>query len=116
MSEEAAKTAAKKAGKKQETEAEPIVPEESPAEEPVIEAAEKPIIEEAAIDEPVAEQEETIVRTKRVIVDAMETEEAITQMELLGHSFYVFMNADTDKVNVVYKRKRNSYGLIEPEE
>jgi len=36
-------------------------------------------------------------------------------MELLGHSFFVFMNADTDQVNVVYKRKNGSYGLIEPE-
>lgn len=45
----------------------------------------------------------------------MEAEEACLQMELLGHSFYVFRNASTDEVNVVYKRKGNTYGLIEPE-
>ena len=42
-------------------------------------------------------------------------EEACVQMELLGHNFYVFRNAQTDEVNVVYKRKGNTYGLIEPE-
>ena len=42
-------------------------------------------------------------------------EEACIQMELLGHAFYVFRNAETDEVNVVYKRKGNTYGLIEPE-
>ncbi len=42
-------------------------------------------------------------------------EEACLQMEMLGHNFYVFLNADTDQVNVVYKRKNGTYGLIEPE-
>ena len=41
--------------------------------------------------------------------------DAILQMELLGHNFFVFCNAETDQVNVVYKRKGNTYGLIEPE-
>ena len=45
----------------------------------------------------------------------MSPEEACIQMELLQHSFYVFLNAETDEVNVVYKRKNNTYGLIEPE-
>ena len=45
----------------------------------------------------------------------MDIEEACVQMELLGHSFFVFRNAETDEVNVVYKRKGNTYGLIEPE-
>ena len=45
----------------------------------------------------------------------MDEEEAILQMELLGHNFFVFRNAETDEVNVVYKRKGNTYGLIEPE-
>ena len=43
------------------------------------------------------------------------SEDACIQMELLGHSFFVFCNAETDQVNVVYKRKGNTYGLIEPE-
>ncbi len=55
-----------------------------------------------------------IVRTKRFGVKPMDPEEACLQMELLGHSFYVFSNADTEEVNVVYKRKDGSYGLIEP--
>ena len=45
----------------------------------------------------------------------MDPEEACLQMEMLGHSFFVFLNADTEAVNVVYKRKDGTYGLIEPE-
>ena len=45
----------------------------------------------------------------------MDPEEACIQMELSGHNFYVFRNAETFEVNVVYKRKGNTYGLIEPE-
>lgn len=56
-----------------------------------------------------------IVRTKKFDVKPMDPEEACIQMELLGHSFYVFCNAETNQVNVVYKRKGNTYGLIEPE-
>lgn len=56
-----------------------------------------------------------IVKTKRFAVKPMDPEEACVQMELLGHNFYVFLNADTEQVNVVYKRKGNTYGLIEPE-
>ena len=56
-----------------------------------------------------------IVKTKRFGMKPMDPEEACFQMELLGHNFYVFLNADTDEVNVVYKRKGNTYGLIEPE-
>ena len=56
-----------------------------------------------------------IVRTKRFAMKPMDIEEACIQMELLGHSFFVFRNAETDEVNVVYKRKGNTYGLIEPE-
>ena len=58
----------------------------------------------------------TIVRTKRFDIKPMYPEDACVQMELLGHNFFVFMNADTDQVNVVYKRKGNTYGLIEPEQ
>ena len=56
-----------------------------------------------------------IVRTKRFGIKPMYPEDACVQMELLGHSFFVFRNAETDEVNVVYKRKGNTYGLIEPE-
>ncbi len=69
------------------------------------------------VDEDMDDEEEVkIDRVKKFDIKPMYPEDACVQMELLGHSFYVFMNADTDKVNVVYKRKRNSYGLIEPEE
>ena len=57
-----------------------------------------------------------IIRTKRFDMKPMYPEDACVQMELLGHSFFVFQNAETDEVNVVYKRKGNTYGLIEPEE
>ena len=56
-----------------------------------------------------------IVRTKKFDIKPMYPEDACVQMELLGHDFYVFCNAETDEVNVVYKRKGNTYGLIEPE-
>lgn len=64
-----------------------------------------------------AEQEETIhiEKIKRFAMKPMDPEEACIQMELLGHNFFMFLNAETDEVNVVYKRKANSYGLIEPE-
>lgn len=56
-----------------------------------------------------------IVRTKKFGFKPMYPEDACVQMELLGHNFFVFFNAETEQVNVVYKRKGNTYGLIEPE-
>ncbi|SHO49492.1 ribosome hibernation-promoting factor, HPF/YfiA family [Anaerocolumna xylanovorans] len=56
-----------------------------------------------------------IIRTKKFAIKPMDPEEACVQMELLGHNFFVYRNAETDEVNVVYKRKGNTYGLIEPE-
>ena len=56
-----------------------------------------------------------IVRSKKFDIKPMYPEDACVQMELLGHNFYVFCNAETDEINVVYKRKGNTYGLIEPE-
>ncbi len=56
-----------------------------------------------------------IIRTKRFGMKPMYPEDACVQMELLGHNFFVFRNAETEEVNVVYKRKGNTYGLIEPE-
>lgn len=61
------------------------------------------------------DDEVRIVRTKKFDIKPMYAEDACVQMELLGHDFYVFCNAETDEVNVVYKRKGNTYGLIEPE-
>lgn len=56
-----------------------------------------------------------IIRTKRFGIKPMFPEDACIQMELLGHDFYVFFNAETEEVNVVYKRKNGTFGLIEPE-
>lgn len=56
-----------------------------------------------------------IEKVKKFAMKPMDPEEACVQMELLGHSFYVFLNAETEEVNVVYKRKGQTYGLIEPE-
>ena len=56
-----------------------------------------------------------IVRTKRFVMSPMSTEEAIEQMELLGHTFFVFYNADDGAVNVIYRRRDGNYGLIIPE-
>lgn len=68
------------------------------------------------IDNDYMEEEDIkIVRTKKFDIKPMYAEDACIQMELLGHSFYVFCNAETDQVNVVYKRKGDTYGLIEPE-
>ena len=61
------------------------------------------------------DEEIKIVRTKKFDIKPMYPEDACIQMELLGHSFFVFINAETDQVNVVYKRKGDTYGLIEPE-
>jgi putative sigma-54 modulation protein len=61
------------------------------------------------------EEEIKIVRTKKFDIKPMYAEDACIQMELSGHDFFVFCNAETDEVNVVYKRKGNTYGLIEPE-
>ena len=61
------------------------------------------------------EDEVKIIRTKKFGIKPMDPEEACVQMELLGHNFYVFFNSETEEVNVVYKRKGNTYGLIEPE-
>lgn len=56
-----------------------------------------------------------IVKVKTFGLKPMNAEEAVLQMELLGHEFFVFLNGDTEEVNVVYKRKKGNYGLIEPE-
>ena len=67
------------------------------------------------IDKEVEDEEVRIIRTKQFDMKPMYPEDACVQMEMLGHSFYVFVNAETEQINVVYKRKGNTYGLIEPE-
>jgi len=66
---------------------------------------------------PVVPDEESpvIVKTKQFAVKPMTPEEAVLQLELIGHDFFVFQNADTDDVNVVYRRRDGNYGLIEPQ-
>ena len=59
------------------------------------------------------EEEQTVVKRKKIDLKPMDEEEAILQMELLGHSFYLYKDADTDKATVVYKRKDGNYGIIE---
>ena len=66
-------------------------------------------------DEFLEDEEVNIIRTKKFGIKPMYPEDACVQMELLGHNFFVFFNAETEQVNVVYKRKGNTYGLIEPE-
>jgi len=60
--------------------------------------------------------ERKIVKTKKFELRPMTSEEASMQMELLDHDFYIFMNAETGKTNVIYRRKDENYGLIEPEQ
>ena len=74
------------------------------------------IFQEEFVEADEADDEEVkIVRTKRFGMKPMYPEDACIQMELSGHDFFVFRNAENDEVNVVYKRKGNTYGLIEPE-
>ncbi|TYP50908.1 ribosome hibernation-promoting factor, HPF/YfiA family [Thermosediminibacter litoriperuensis] len=61
------------------------------------------------------EDEPKVVKIKRFAIKPMSIDEAVLQMNLLGHNFFVFTNAETDEINVVYKRKDGDYGLIFPE-
>lgn len=63
-----------------------------------------------------SEADYKVIREKHFTVKPCITEEAILQMEMLGHSFYMFRDADTDEINVVYARKNGSYGLLIPEQ
>ena len=59
------------------------------------------------------EGKETVVKRKRLEMKPMDEEEAILEMELLGHNFFVYKDMDTNSINVLYKRKDGDYGLIE---
>jgi putative sigma-54 modulation protein len=66
-------------------------------------------------DEFEEEKEFDVIREKTVALKPQSVEEAILQMNLLGHQFYMFLNADTDEINVVYKRNATGYGLLSPD-
>ena len=66
------------------------------------------------VDDIPEEETKKVVRTKKFAIKPMSIEEATLQMDMLGHDFFVFLNADTENVNVVYLRKDGNYGLIEP--
>ena len=73
-------------------------------------------LSKAFVEEEIHDDDEIkIIRSKKFDMKPMYPEDACVQMELLGHDFFVFINAETEDVNVVYKRKGNTYGLIEPE-
>jgi len=73
-------------------------------------------LSKAFVEEEIHDDDEIkIIRSKKFGMKPMYPEDACVQMELLGHNFFVFRNAETEEVNVVYKRKGNTYGLIEPE-
>ena len=76
-----------------------------------------PALDEETFDAPQAEEEEKfqIVRSKQFFFSPMSVDEAILQMNMLGHSFYLFLDADTDEINAVYSRKDGTYGLLIPE-
>ena len=73
--------------------------------------------EEEPVEEPVVEADEEyhIVRTKHFFVKPLSVEEAILQMNMLGHQFFMFRNETNGEINVVYKRKNGDYGLLEPD-
>ena len=68
----------------------------------------------APVEEDVAEEEYTVVRTKQIPVKPITVDEAILQMNMVGHKFYMFTNADSGDVNVVYLRDDGKYGLLQP--
>jgi putative sigma-54 modulation protein len=73
------------------------------------------LMEVEAVAEAEAEPVGSIVRTKAFPTTPMNPEEAIEQMELLGHDFFVFYNSDVDGINVLYRRRTGDYGLLQPE-
>jgi len=70
----------------------------------------------AAIEAEEIEAPKKVVKSKRFLVKPMPVDEAINQMELLGHDFFLFIDADTERLNLVYRRENGNYGLIEPEQ
>ncbi len=79
------------------------------------ESIEQYFAEEPAPTEEVPEENYSVVRTKSFTVKPLSVEEAILQMNMIGHEFFMFLNSSTNQISVVYKRKNNTYGLLEPE-
>lgn len=77
-------------------------------------AAMEPLPDEALSEEEEEDEKVSIVRRKEVALIPMNEEEAIDQMELLGHSFFIFYNADTARIGVLYRRDDGNYGVLEP--
>lgn len=76
----------------------------------------EPLPDDILVEQEEAEERESqVIRRKVVGVTAMHEEEAIEQMELLGHNFFMFFNAESNAINLVYKRANGGYGLLEPE-
>lgn len=73
------------------------------------------VLDDFFTDEVEEEKDYDVIREKTVALKPQSVEEAILQMNLLGHQFYMFLNADTDEINVVYKRNANGYGLLAPD-
>ena len=69
----------------------------------------------AATEAEEIEAPQRVVKSKRFLVKPMPVDEAISQMELLGHDFFLFIDADTERLNLLYRRENGNYGLIEPE-
>ena len=74
-----------------------------------------PMLDQDALASLIEEDDRKIVRVKRFRVDPMNEDEAVEQMELLGHDFFVFFNGDAGQINVLYRRGDGDYGLIAPE-
>jgi putative sigma-54 modulation protein len=74
-----------------------------------------PVEEAAAMIPTDSEAESMIVKTKQFAIKPMTAEEAVLQLDLIGHDFFVFKNAETEQINVVYRRRDGNHGLIEPE-
>jgi putative sigma-54 modulation protein len=86
-----------------------------PSKHEAIEAEGLPALEQEVLESIAEESERQIVRVKRFRINPMNEEEAVEQMELLGHNFFVFYNANLGRINVVYRRADNNYGLLDPE-
>ncbi len=72
-------------------------------------------LKDHVLDQPVVEEEHDLVRSKKFPAKPMSVDEALMQMNLIGHNFFVFRNDETQEMNVVYKRKQGDYGLLEPD-
>jgi len=71
--------------------------------------------EKIIVEEETEEEEYELIKSKKFNVKPMDVEEAILELNMVGHPFFVFVNEKTDRINVVYKRKTGGYGLLEPE-